>query len=82
MIKQEDWESWQEHPVTKAVFAWIEEKRESLKEQWAQGGLTGPSIEETTIRNVAATGAASAYDDVLDLELDQLNGDLHETERE
>lgn len=81
-FKQEDFDAWKDHPITKDFFAWVEEQRETLKEQWAGGAFTGPSIEETTIRNSAATGAASAYDAVLELDFDQLNGAEHDqTER-
>lgn len=80
MIKAEDWDSWKEHPVTRDFFAWIESKREGLKEHWARGSFTGPSFEETQLKNVAATGATSAYEEVLEVDLEQLNGDLYEPE--
>lgn len=80
-MTQEDFDSWMDHPVTQALFHWVEGKRTDLKDMWANGAFTGPSWDETHIKNVAATGAASAYEEVLDIEFDQLNEVERETGR-
>lgn len=71
-MTEAEFDLWRDDRVTRAFFAWVEGRREELKEQWAGGALSGPSIEETTIRNVAAVGAASAYEEMLNVVFDQL----------
>jgi len=47
MISAEQFAEWKEHPVTKEIFAGLEEVRDSIKEQLANGNTVGPDAEAT-----------------------------------
>jgi len=57
------------------LFQWASDKREELKDAWAGGAFMGPSIEECTIRNAAAQGAASILNDILNISYEEFNND-------
>ena len=66
---EEDFNAWKRHPVTEFLFLWALKKRESLKEDWAQGSFSDPSFElAMAIKNAGATGACSILKDLLDLD--------------
>jgi hypothetical protein len=73
-FQEVEFREWQQHPVTIRLFQYLRDRREDLKELWAGGGLSGPTIEETVIRNAAAQGATSILEDILSIE----NGSLNE----
>lgn len=56
-------------------MALLKERLDSRKEMWASGYFAGPSFEELAIRNSAAQGACSAYQDILNIDYQSLNGD-------
>jgi hypothetical protein len=64
----EEFRRWQEDPVTEHLFKYLRGKKEDLKELWATGALTYPTMEETVIQNAAAQGAVSVLDQILTLE--------------
>lgn len=47
-------------------------------EQWADGDFTASLTTEMVARNAGATGAASAYKEIIDLEYDELLGESNE----
>ena len=53
----------------------LKERLASRKEMWASGYFAGPSFEELAIRNSAAQGACSAYEDILNIDYQALNGE-------
>ena len=55
------------------LLRYFKERREDLKELWATGGLMGPSMEETVIRNAAAQGAVSILEEMLNLDAQAFN---------
>jgi hypothetical protein len=67
--------SWKDHPVTELLMDLLKARKENLKEMWAGGDLSGPSFQEMAIRNSAAVGACSAYNDILNIDYQSLNGD-------
>lgn len=75
---KEQFLSWKEHPVTELLMDLLRERLASRKEMWASGYFTGPSFEETCIRNSAAQGACSAYEDILNVDYQSLNGDSND----
>jgi hypothetical protein len=66
---------WKSHPVTDLLLRWANEKKETLKEQWASGGFMGPSFDECVVRNAAAQGAISILDDLLNISYEEFNND-------
>lgn len=80
-LKQEDFDSWKDHPVTIAVMDFIHQERESRKEELIQMEV-GKDLEDAALQHAAYVGAAKAYKQILTIELDQLNGAEHDqTER-
>jgi hypothetical protein len=56
----------------------LKARKEGLKEMWAGGAFSGPSTQEMAIRNSAAQGACSAYEDILNIDYQSLNGDSND----
>jgi hypothetical protein len=67
-LQKEEFRQWKEHPVTKQLFGYLWGKREELKEVWATGGLSAPTIEELAIRNASAVGAVSVLEEILSVD--------------
>jgi hypothetical protein len=49
--------------------------REDLKECWAQGDFSAAFDVEMAVKNAGATGACSAYKDLLEIDAEDLFGD-------
>ena len=81
-LRSEDFEEWLEHPATRAVRAWATRKREALKEQWATGQFTGSFDIEMAVKNAGATGAASAYLELIELDFESLTTEIEDGESE
>ena len=47
-------------------------RKEEIKELWATGGLASPNLDEMAIKNAAAQGACSVYDDILNISYEEL----------
>ena len=78
-ISEEEFLAWKDDRVTQVVLAHFHAKREELKDEWARGGMTGPSWDETRIRNVTALGAVSVIVELLEIDFHQLEGVGNET---
>ena len=61
MITEEDFSAWLLHPVTKAVRALLEAKREELRQQWEGGSFTDYSKDTTALVNVGNLGTCKGY---------------------
>lgn len=64
--------NWKNDPITQLQHEWIERKRESLKEDWAQGSFIGPDFQQLAIRNAGAVGYANACNEIMELDLQQI----------
>jgi hypothetical protein len=58
--------------VTQEVFRWLEGKQNDLKDLWAAGAYTASFEVEMLVKNAAATGAHSAYQEVLNITVEDL----------
>lgn len=67
---KEEFHQWRAHPVTSLLFNFLDSRREELKEMWASGNFSAPSLDEMAIRNAAAQGASSILSDILNLDSD------------
>lgn len=61
--------------MTQLVLRAVRERREATKEKWAQGVLTGASMEATLQLNSESIGAAQELKWFLELDEDDLIGD-------
>jgi hypothetical protein len=64
----EQYNDWLTHPVTLALNHYLRSQRELLKEQWANGAFTAPSVEQTALLTANAVGQCEVLNDLLDLE--------------
>lgn len=67
---------WLDDPVTKAVFALLRKGVEVRKEQWSRGDFEDASQFATAIKGSRAIGNCEAFQSILDLEYEQLIGEL------
>jgi len=58
--------------MTVHLLAWASQRREQLKEDWANGSFAGVFETEMLVRNAGATGAASALKDLIDIQHEDL----------
>lgn len=63
--------------MTKVVLELLRRRREDRKDDWSRGGLMGPSIEETALRNAVASGYCSAIEDFLNIEFEEVEDLQH-----
>lgn len=45
LANPEEFQRWKDHPMTEAWFQYLEDYRESLKEQWARGVNLPPAVQ-------------------------------------
>lgn len=57
---------WSVSPLTRALKCDIEASIEELKEAWASGSFTGPSMDETAQLNAKTLGMVQALQDIID----------------
>ena len=74
-ISPEEFRGWLDHPVTEVLHQWLSAQRQRLMEDWANGNFTGTFTTEMAVKNAGATGACSAYQQVLDLTFEDIQND-------
>lgn len=72
-FQEQEFNEWRSHPITTQLFQYLKEKRLALMELWATGGIAGPTIEETAIRNAAAQGAVSVLEEIGTLDVNSFS---------
>lgn len=73
---EQEWKEWQQHPVTLSLQQVLRNWQHELKEQWASGAFTDQSQFATAISNAKAIGNCEAIDRVINLEYEQLEGEM------
>jgi len=64
---EEQFTAWLQDPCTQMLREYARRKREELKEMWAGGDFSDPtSATSMAIKNAGATGACSAYQEVIE----------------
>ena len=76
MISETEFNEWLQHPVTLAVKAVLEEKRDVLRRQWEAGSFTDYEKDGTVITNVANMGTCKGYAYVQELDWEELETEL------
>lgn len=72
MVNEEEFASWLEHPVTKALRQVLYARVELEKERWASGAFTDQGQFATAILNAKAIGNCEAYEFVRRLDYETL----------
>ena len=67
-VTEQEFKDWLQHPVTKAVKAILEEKRETLRQQWEGGSFTDYAKDTTALINVGNLGTCKGYAFVSELD--------------
>lgn len=72
LLSEEAFKEWLEHPATLALKQWLRVKRETEKENWADGDFVLPDPIATAIRQAAVIGQCKLCAELLALEYEQL----------
>ena len=76
-LTEEVWADWLQHPVTEALRKEILLPRlQELHRKWEAGDFTAESMEGTMQLNASAVGAAGVLRFLLEMDLEQLKGEL------
>ena len=73
---EQEWLDWQDHPATKAQRQVLRQWVDELKDRWASGSFSSPHEHETMILNAKAIGNCEVIEKVIDLDYDQLVGEI------
>ena len=80
-IEQKEFDEWLTHPVTVAVKALYGERREILKECWANGEFSYATNEATALRNAEKIGEVTAYRHISELSYEDYQTEKDNDER-
>ncbi len=67
-ITEAEFKEWLEHPVTQAVKAILEKKREQMRQDWEGGSFTDYESSTTALINVGNIGTCKGYAFVQELD--------------
>ena len=71
-LTEGEFADWAQHPVTRALHAYIARERESEKESWAMQAYQDQTEFGTAVKNAAALGRCEAYAQILGLSFSEL----------
>lgn len=74
MPSEEEFQQWKDQGLTQLVMRMMYNRREALKEQWANGSFSDSFDMAMAVKNAGATGACSAYQMILDLDYQDILG--------
>lgn len=74
MIEREEFEAWQENPVTLAVFAVLKVKADEAKRQWFDASWDGGSNDPLLLADLRAS--SQAWDYVRQMEFEEMEAIL------
>lgn len=77
-LKQEEFQEWKLHPVTQALEQALKNWKKTFQERWAAGEFTDQSQYGTAILNAKAIGNCELIERVLNLDMEQLEGELED----
>ena len=60
-LTEEEFNEWKLHPMTQALVAILEAKREDLRQRWEGGSFTDYSKDTTALVNVGNLGTCKGY---------------------
>lgn len=72
MPTEEEWNEWKAHPATKSLVKYMQQSRMQLMELWANGDFSAAFSVEMAVKNAGATGACSAYKELMELDYNQI----------
>ncbi len=72
---EELFQAWKCHPVTKELFKHLRKRRQELQDSWTKRNFVGNTEYEGVVTNSVAIGLCEAFEDVLNLTVDDLKED-------
>lgn len=78
VVKEQEFLDWLAHPVSQEYKVFLLKWRESLKEQWAAGGLVHDTVEATAIANASAVSQADLLSRLSMLDYEQFMETIYE----
>jgi len=73
---EEEWQGWEQHPVTQTLARYLHKKQEEIRAAWAKGAFGNQVHLETVVLNSVAQGMHQCIDQILDLEYGQIVAEL------
>ena len=73
-----EWEEWTKHPAAALFARYLRRKQEELQQEWAKGTFGDQVHYETVVLNSKAQGIHQCIDQILDLEYEQVVGELRD----
>lgn len=80
MIDEEMFNDWKRHPMTQALIAVLEAKRDILRRQWEAGSFTDYAKDGTVLVNVGNMGTCKGYAFVAELTYDDYVSEIDDGE--
>jgi len=87
-MDKEQYQDWKNHPLTKKYLQFLQDKRQELMEDWAEGKYSLQTTEQSALKTSEAMGRAQCLQDLVELEDDYIgnfyrqqtkgNQDVHE----
>lgn len=78
MLSEEDFLTWADHPVTKALRKILRAQTDLAKERWATGAFLDQSQFATAVENARAIGGCEAAEFVIKLDYETIISELEE----
>jgi hypothetical protein len=80
MIEKEEFNAWLQHPVTEALRALLNAKREELRQAWEGGSFTDYEKDGTILTNVGNMGTCKGYAFVAELDYETFESEVGDGE--
>ena len=77
-VTEEEFLDWKRHPVTLALMAVLEAKREAMRQDWEGGSFSDWETPAMALTNVGNIGTCRGYAFVQDLDYEQYLTELEE----
>ena len=77
-LTEQEFQGWLGDPGTQAVLRALRKEYESIKENWARGLYTGPTVESTALKNAEKLGEINSLSKLIELEYDFYMGMMDE----
>lgn len=77
-LTEEEFNEWKLHPMTQALVAILEAKREDLRQRWEGGSFTDYSKDTTALVNVGNLGTCKGYAFVVDFTYEDYVSELED----
>lgn len=81
-IEKQQWIVWLDDPVTRSLREWAGGRRAELRDMWEGGHFKGLDHFESSIRDSAAQGACSVYQEIEALDYELVIGEQEDVSAE